>query len=87
MEGFTLARVIPTRIKSVKFLWCKRDFQRMGPEWRKTRARLKPMNSCFWCKREFEDGEMMALACPEKGMNRLLCHACVDSAQLPDKGE
>jgi len=36
------------------------------------------MDSCFWCGYKFENGEMMALASPEKGTNKVLCQKCVD---------
>jgi len=55
----------------------------MGPVWRKARARMRTLDSCFWCGHKFEDGESMALAGPENGSNKLLCHACVDSANSP----
>ena len=74
-----LSKVIPQYTKVVKFRWCKKDWLEMSQRFRDIRKTMRsPMDSCFWCKHGFEDGEMMALASPEKGLNKLLCHTCAD---------
>jgi len=42
------------------------------------------MDKCFWCKQEFLDGEMMALAATEKG-NKVLCQTCADKIESSDE--
>lgn len=39
------------------------------------------MDSCFWCRHKFDDGENMNLAAREKGLNVLLCDSCTDEAE------
>lgn len=36
------------------------------------------MNTCYWCKHPFEDGEMMALACFRRKGNKVLCQDCAN---------
>jgi len=77
-----LSKRIPARTKTVKFRWCTKNFARMSDKYRRVRAKYcskrSPMDSCFWCGYKFENGEMMALASPEKGTNKVLCQKCVD---------
>jgi hypothetical protein len=73
-----LSKRIPARTKTVKFLWCKRDYSEMSQGFRDARSRSRnPMDKCWWCGHEFEDGEMMALARPEEANNVVLCQTCV----------
>ena len=72
-----LSRMIPARRMTLIALWCKKDFVVMGDEYRHVRRVLRdPMDSCFWCGHEFEDGEMMALACFDGKGNKILCQGC-----------
>jgi len=74
-----LSRQLPARKKTIKFLWCKKEFQEMSQKFREIRSKHKnPLDKCRWCNHKFVDGEMMALACPEKGKNKMLCQACAD---------
>jgi len=79
-----LSRKIPSHTKTVVFTWCNKDFMAMSQEFRNIRSRSRnPMDTCFWCGHEFIDGEMMALAKPQKGTNKVLCQSCagnMDSA-------
>lgn len=76
-DRMTLSKVIPQHVHSISFNWCVRHFTRMSPEYRAIRARMKnPMDDCFWCRHAFVDGEVMALAQPEKGGNKVLCQTC-----------
>ena len=72
-----LSKHVPARTKTVKFNWCQKDWLPMSQQYRNIRSRLRnPMDKCFWCGHEFEDGELMSLAQPEKGTNKVLCHLC-----------
>lgn len=74
-----LSRMVPAHRYTVQFKWCKRDFSLMSPKFREIRAKCaSPMDTCFWCKHSFADGEMMALAQPDKGGNKVLCQSCAD---------
>lgn len=74
-----LSWMVPAHRFTVTFNWCKRDFMPMSPKYREIRAKQsKPMDTCFWCKHAFEDGEMMALAQPDKGGNKVLCQSCAE---------
>ena len=78
-KPLVLDRLVPAHIKRQEFLWCKLDFMPMSQEYRNIREKTKrPMDTCWWCKHKFVDGEMMALACPTKGVNRVLCQTCAD---------
>ena len=79
IAGGTLSKVIPRHTRSVRFKWCKRDFMAFG-EFKAARTRMKlPIlqgGKCYWCHSSFADEDMMALAGPEKGANKLLCQKC-----------
>lgn len=77
----SLSRTIPSRKETVKFVWIRRPFLKMCQEFRDARKKMRPMDSCFWCKHKFEDGEVMNLAAREKGANVLLCDKCADEAE------
>lgn len=82
-----LTKVVPARRKTVELRWCKQEFMRMTPRYREIRKNLKsPMDACWWCSHQFIDGEMMALAAPKKGTNKLLCQSCA-SSMLQEQGE
>lgn len=73
-----LSRVVPQHTHRVKFRWVKADFLVYDAAYRAVRAKMrKPLDTCRWCKRKFEDGEQMGLAQPEKGPNWLLCQSCI----------
>lgn len=75
----SLSKVVPRHVRTEKFRWVKRDFMQFGvfKEARlRTRRSLGAFDKCWWCKKPFEDADMMALAQPEKGANRTLCQPC-----------
>lgn len=72
-----LSRKIPARTETILFNWCKKDFLKMSQGYRNIRAKMSSkMDTCFWCKHRFKDGEMMALAQPKAGRNKVLCQKC-----------
>jgi hypothetical protein len=74
-----LSKKIPAKIKTVKFLWCKKDFMLMSQKYRDIRSKLKnPMDTCFWCGYKFIDGDMMALAATVTQGNKTLCQSCAE---------
>jgi len=76
-----LSKKVQAHTKSITFNWCKKDFTEMSQQYRQIRAKCRnPMDTCFWCKHKFKDGEMMALAQPKKGANKVLCQACAEEA-------
>lgn len=81
-----LSRRIPARIETVRFRWIKREFLPHDERFIAARehilkGRKDPMGHCFWCRRDFKDGEMMALAAREKGANVTLCQECAALAR------
>ncbi len=77
--AITLRRLIPAHNKTITALWCKKEFMRMSQTYRDVRSRSRnPMDSCYWCKHKFDDGEMMALACFNTRGNKTLCQHCAD---------
>lgn len=67
-----------TTVETCSVLWMKRDFLRFYP----CRLMLgrrksdKRMDKCFSCDREFQIGEMMAIANFGERGNETLCQAC-----------
>lgn len=82
-----LKRTIPKHKKTVHARWCRKEWMKMSDTFRAIRSGAKRKHDkCFWCKRIFEDGEMMALACFEKYGNRTLCQTCADKLIKSDDG-
>ena len=74
-----LTKKMPARRKTVRYRWCKKDAFTMDEKFRAIRSRFKnQMHTCSWCDHEFINGEMMSLACPEKGKNQMFCSECAN---------
>lgn len=83
-----LTKRVPARVVMKATLWCNKNFLAMSPGYRAARAKCRsPMDSCFWCKHEFTDGEMMALACFVKKGNKVLCQDCADKLLASERTE
>jgi hypothetical protein len=81
MNKLYLKKYIPGHYKTINFHWIKKEFMVMSPEYRDIRKKCGDlMDTCFWCKYKFKDGDMMGLGCPEKGRNKVLCQSCVNMA-------
>jgi len=87
MTMIRLTKIVPSRRKAVEFNWIRGDFMVMSQGYREVRSSCgTPMDSCFWCHHEIEDGEMMSLGNPKGKTNVILCHDCAEMA-LRDGGE
>lgn len=76
-EMLILSKEIPKHMKIVRFRWCQKNFITMSERYRAVRANMQNrMDICYWCHHRFIDGEVMALAAPEKGTNKVLCQEC-----------
>lgn len=76
-----LSKQIPSRRKTFKIRQHKKDFLIYNETFREVRAMMRaPLDECYWCSEPFKDGDMMALAIPEKGKNRVLCQRCIEAA-------
>jgi hypothetical protein len=76
----SLSKKIPARTVTLEVLECSLNFATMTPRFRQIRSKSKnAMTVCFWCKHEFADGEMLALAITAKG-NKALCQSCGEKA-------
>lgn len=72
-------RHIPARQETFVATWVQQAFMIMSQRHRDIRSGSRnKMDSCFKCRRKFEDGETLALACFEKIGNRTLCQSCAD---------
>ncbi len=81
-----LSKRIPARTKTVKFKQCVKSFLEMTPSYRKVRSCFRdPLDTCFWCGHKLENGEIIALAIPERGRNKALCQDCADELLASDK--
>jgi hypothetical protein len=73
-----LSKVIPARRKTLKFKWLNKEFTKFTESFRN----IRPKDTCcYWCKGTFQEGDILGLACPEKGRNRLLCQKCCEEAE------
>ena len=74
-----MSKLVPARTKTLTASWCRKAFIAMSPEYRAIRAKTsKPMDTCYWCRHKFADGEMMALAAVHGSGNKVLCQSCAD---------
>jgi len=83
-----LSKTIPSRVKTVEFLWCRKDWMQMDQEYRDARKELKlsKEDSCYWCNHEFKDAEMISLAYQkEKNVVKVLCQKCANELTQPEQ--
>ena len=74
----SLSKRIPAYTKTVNFLWVRSEFVKMFPGYRKIRSGMRnKMDTCFWCRHEFLDGEMMGLVAIRGKGNKVICQKCV----------
>lgn len=84
MSEMKLERIVPQHKKTASFLWVRSDFMPMSQKFRDIRESMRePRDShkCWWCKRKFEDGDMMGLAAQKAKGNVLLCQTCCIAAK------
>lgn len=71
-----ITKTVPAHTVSFEAISCKLDWLTMTPQFRAIRAGFRyKMDSCFWCRTKFQDGDTMALAIANKG-NKVLCQDC-----------
>lgn len=84
MSNLRLSKTVPAHKVTMTFVWIKKDFMLYGA-FRKSRERmgmrLKPWHKCIFCRKPFEDDDMMALGCIKKTGNRALCQTCAAEAE------
>ena len=74
-----LSKVVPAHRVTITASWCRREFARYTERWQEIRASVhRPLDNCYWCKRHFDLGEMMGMACFVGKGNKMLCRKCVD---------
>lgn len=83
-----LSRDVPRHTRTERFQWVNLDFMPFGVfKAARSRMKLKEYHQCYWCKKPFAEDDMIALAGPEKGANRLLCQDCGKQLQCSAQGE
>jgi hypothetical protein len=75
-----LSKCIPSRTKTIRFNWVKRDFLECTEKYINRKG---TMLLCDWCRHRFQLGEIMGLAQPASGQegprrNWVLCQKCCD---------
>lgn len=85
IKNMVLSRFIPVHRKTVRLNWVQPIFVVMSPRYRKVRSTMSPMDTCYWCRHKFEDGEQMGLAQKAgRGVNVVICQDCIDEAKIDD---
>jgi hypothetical protein len=78
----SLSKIVPQHRSTVEFTWIHPSWMLFGT-FKAARERMKLSKiyqACFWCKKPFEEADMMALAGRPKGANVILCQGCAASA-------
>lgn len=84
-----LTKVIPRRRKTVTLEWVRRSFFPNAGAFQSIRARKGEVRSsdrrCWWCRREFQADDTIALAGIKGQRNRILCDDCaIDAIRSAD---
>lgn len=80
-----LTRMVPAHRKTVEFRWCKHNWMTFGfYRAARERHRMSIQTACFWCRADFKDDDVLALAQPMSGKNRLLCQSCAAETSSPN---
>jgi hypothetical protein len=73
----SLTKEVPARTETIVFLWVQRHVFKMDADFREIRSKHRnPLDTCFWCKYKFQDGDMMSLGGIAKRGNKMLCDDC-----------
>jgi hypothetical protein len=76
----TLKKTVPKHTHIEKFNWCRKDWLPYSSDFKRIRDKMsRKLDKCHWCKKRFELDEMISLAQPQKGPNRVLCSNCADT--------
>ena len=63
--------------KIYKVRWIKKHFTEMSTQYRKARETVGgTLTTCFGCGCEFDDGDILALACLVEAGNKIICQSC-----------
>ena len=82
----TIVRRIPARTETLTVLWCSPKFSTFDQSWRAVRAQMSnPLDTCYWCERKFNDGEIIGIASFKGKGNKVLCTGCADKIEGADK--
>jgi len=74
-----LTKTIPARKLTVNFIWWKKDYSVYGELWRNARKDMKKkFDKCFWCNKDFIDGQSICIACVEGSGNKTICPVCAE---------
>ena len=77
IKPIKISRRIPARTETFHVVWASRDFMKMTPRFRDIRSKCRYKgDKCWWCKRPFDDGDMMALVAIKGKSNKLFCQKC-----------
>lgn len=80
-----LEKTVPKRTKRIEFDWVARYWIPMSKWFRDRRSKSRnKMDKCFWCKKKFEDGEMMGIARRTGKGSVVLCQKCADELERTD---
>lgn len=83
-----LTRTIPERVETIRAHWCAPAWMENNETFRSIRAGSRsPMTCCYWCKRKFDDGEMISVASIESIGNKALCGKCANELMDSMGGE
>ncbi len=81
----TISRDVPARTETFEVIWARQEFMKMSPKFREIRAKMSYKGKrCWWCRKDFEDGDMMALVCIKTKGNKLFCQKC--AAEIGGEG-
>ena len=82
-----LTKMIPARRKTVTARWCKLEWKPKGDIPEHPDGWWDHLRHCYWCRHEYADGEMMAMAEFERIGNKTLCHSCATELLDSEKSE
>lgn len=81
-SDLALSKVVPRHKVTAKFRWLTRNWMKFGNfKAARQRVGLGIHDKCWWCKAPFADSDVMALAQPETGANRVLCQRCAETME------
>ena len=76
-----LSKTVPKRQKHFDVLWLREEFTTYSEQWHSIRP---DHNKCYWCKKQFQDGDYLAIAHEKDRGNKMVCTTCAKKLRESD---
>jgi hypothetical protein len=85
VRNVKLSKRIPSRVETIRFIWLQKNFHKATKRYKELRKKYTGKEDiCYWCKKHFEDDEMISLGSIIGKGNRTFCQKCISEVTNAD---